>query len=292
MAKDDLGNDIPKEGRRLRTLNPLNIVSPFIMTDRIGSTNYFETSFEITACEQYIHKKRAEGLKGFGMLHVLLAAYIRTISQLPGINRYIRGQRIWARNGIEIIMAVKKELDLNAEETMTKVSFNPAATAEEVFKAHYAEMNRNKEYGAKSSFDDTARILSKIPNVILKFVIWFLKLLDYFNLLPRKLTYLSSFHGSMVITAMGSLGVPPIYHHLYDFGNVPVFMAYGAKRKENVLEKDGSVAQRKYIDVKVCTDERICDGHYYATAFKTLNYYMKNPELLDQPPEKVVKDID
>lgn len=292
MAKDDLGNVIGKEGRRIKTVLPLNVVSPFIMTTRTGSQNSFEMSFDTAACDKYVLKKRAEGLKGFGLMHCIIAAYVRTVSQLPGINRYIRGQRIWARNGIEVVMAVKKELDLNAMETMTKVTIDPSATAEDVFRIHYKEIQRNKEEDTDSSFDDTAAFLAKLPNVFLKFAIWFLKLLDYFNLLPRKLTYLSCFHGSLVITALGSLGIAPIYHHLYDFGNVPVFIAFGAKRRVYELKKDGSTELHKYVDIKINTDERICDGHYMATAFKLFSHYLKNPEELDVPPEKVVQDID
>ncbi|NLT39399.1 MAG: hypothetical protein GXX89_02920 [Clostridiales bacterium] len=292
MARDDYGNPIPKEGRRIKTLLPVNIVSPFIMKTRIGATNYFETSIEISACEDLIRKKRMEGLKGFGMLHVILAAYVRTVSQLPGINRFIRGQRVYARNSIELIMMVKKDMKLDAQETSAKVQIKPDATVDDVYNVLNNEIIRNKDQGDQSSFDATARLLSKIPRLILKFIIWFLGALDYFGLLPRKLVYTSCFHGSMFITALGSLGIPPIYHHLYDFGNVPVFIAYGAKRKENVLQKDGTVLQQKFIDMKICTDERICDGHYMATAFKMLSSLLKNPHQLESPPDKVVKDID
>jgi len=40
-----------------------------------------------------------------------------------------------------------------------------------------------------------------------------LKLLDYFGLAPYSLIKVSPFHGSMFITSLGSLGIPPIYHH-------------------------------------------------------------------------------
>jgi hypothetical protein len=131
-----------------------------------------------------------------------------------------------------------------------------------------------------------------IPSVLLKFVIWLLKLLDYFGLLPNFLLRISPFHGSMFITSMGSLGIPPIYHHLYDFGNLPVFISFGAKRRVNEVQSDGSVGRKKYIDFTVVTDERICDGFYYATALKYIKRLMMHPEQLDVPPEKVVRDID
>ena len=90
---------------------------------------------------------------------------------------------------------------------------------------------------------------------------------------------------------MASLGIPPIFHHLYNFGNVPVFIAFSAVRKENEVEKDGSVKRVRYLDLNISTDERICDGHYYSIAFHELRRNLKNPELLDNPPEKIVEDI-
>ena len=112
-----------------------------------------------------------------------------------------------------------------------------------------------------------------------------------FGLLPLWLVELSPFHGSLFFTSMGSLGIPPIYHHLYDFGNLPVFCAFGCKRRANEVEADGTVVQKKYIDYTFNTDERICDGFYYSTAFKFLKYYLKNPAALELPPEKVEEDI-
>ena len=90
---------------------------------------------------------------------------------------------------------------------------------------------------------------------------------------------------------MGSLGIPPIYHHLYDFGNIPVFCAFGAKYTVNELKLDGTVSPHKYIDYKFTTDERICDGHYFAAALKLFKSILKNPECLDTPPETVFEDI-
>jgi hypothetical protein len=42
----------------------------------------------------------------------------------------------------------------------------------------------------------------------------------------------------------------------------------------------------------VVTDERICDGHYYASAFKYLMRLFQHPERLERPPERVVEDVD
>lgn len=280
-----------REGRKLKTLPPMNMVSPFIMVNRVGSSNYFSDRIEITAADEYIKKKRAEGLKGFGMLHLFLAAYVRTVSQRPGINRFIRGQRAYARNNIEIDMTIKKELKLDAPETCIKAEYSPGDTADDIYRIFTKLVDDYKNTDDESNFDATAKVLRYIPAFFLKFVIFLFKFLDYFGLLPRALTKVSPFHGSMFITSMGSLGIPPIYHHLYDFGNLPVFVSYGKKYEENSIDSDGTVVKHKYVDFTVVTDERICDGHYYASAFKYLMGIMKNPSVLDTPPEKIVEDI-
>ena len=71
------------------------------------------------------------------------------------------------------------------------------------------------------------------------------------------------------------------------FKYVPIFCSYSAKRVENVLNKDGSVEQRKFIDLKLVLDERICDGHYYSSGLKKINEYLKHPERMEQPVEPV-----
>jgi hypothetical protein len=280
------------DGRRLRTLPPMSMVSPYIMVNRNGSSNLIRDSVEITELEGYIRKKRKEGLSGFGMQHIFVAAYVRAVSQYPGINRFLAGQKVYAREGVEISMTIKKEMSVDSPDTLIDLMYEPSATADEVYRQFNDAVEQVKNSPLDSSFDKTAGVISMIPSVLLKFVIWLLKLLDYFGLLPNFLLRISPFHGSMFITSMGSLGIPPIYHHLYDFGNLPVFISFGAKRRVNEVQSDGSVGRKKYIDFTVVTDERICDGFYYATALKYIKRLMMHPEQLDVPPEKVVRDID
>ena len=120
----------------------------------------------------------------------------------------------------------------------------------------------------------------------------FLKFLDYNGWLPKFLTDLSPFHGTLVITSMASLGIPSIYHHLYNFGNVPVFISFSAIRKENEIDKEGNVNKVRYLDLNFSTDERICDGHYYSVAFREIKRNLLHPEFLETPPETVVEDIE
>ena len=216
------------------------------------------------------------------------------MAKFPQLTRFISGQQVYSRgDDIQNWMVITKEMSVDSPDTSIKVHLNPRDTAEDVYhklNAAVEKVKATKELD--SNLDSLIMTLNLIPSVVLKFLVWLLKLLDYFGLLPMWLMVLSPFHGSLFFTSMGSLGIPPIYHHLYDFGNLPCFGAFGMKRRALEVQEDGSVVQRKYIDVKFVLDERICDGYYYATFFKHYRRLLAHPEVLDNPPEEVVADID
>ena len=282
---------LTKEGRRIKGKVPMDHISPFIMSSRTGAANSFHATADISKCEELIREKRAEGMSGLGMMHLFIATYVRVISQLPGINRYIRGQRIFARNGIQVCMVIKKELKLNAPETVIKIFPSPDDTLDDIYNSLAKEIATNKQEGDNNSMDFFARLLVKMPRLFLKSTVGVLKTLDYFGLLPRALINLSPFHGSMFITNLGSLGIPPVVHHLYSFGNLPMFIAMGAKRTEYVLNSKGEVEKRRVIDFTFTCDDRICDGHYYASAFKLFKKTLENPYQLFEQPKAVIEDI-
>ena len=281
------------DGRKIRTEPPMNQVSPYIMVTRNTSANYFTEAFEITNAERYIRKKRREGLTNFGIMHVMLATYCRAVARYPKINRFIGGQKIYQRgDDIQFCLTIKKEMTAESPETVIKVHLSPKDTAEDVYRKINAEVDKAKNTPLDSGMDNTAALLTMIPGLVLKFVVWLLKCLDYFGLLPKFLLEVSPFHGSVFFTSMGSLGIPPIYHHLYDFGNLPVFGSFGCKRRSLEVQEDGTIVQRKYVDLKVTMDERICDGFYYAAFFKHFKRILLRPDQLDLPPEEVLSDID
>ena len=281
-----------RDGRRLRTLPAYNRMTPFIMKSKSDASNYFSDTIEITEAERYLRVKRLHGYPGMGLLHLFIAAYVRVISQYPGVNRFVSGQRIFARNEIEYVMTIKKEMKTNAEETSIKVTLDPRDTINDVYRKLNAEMLKVKEAGEDTETDDVAATLMKLPRLILKFVVFFLEFLDYFGKIPSVIIDASPFHGSVIITDIGSIGLPVIYHHLYNFGNMPVFISFGVKKRTFEPRKDGGVAERKYLDYKIVMDERICDGFYYSQAFKLFKSLLRKPYVLDQPPQTVVEDID
>jgi hypothetical protein len=279
------------DGRLIRSFPAYNKFAPFIMRQRSDSTNYFNDSLEVTEIDRWLREKRAEGYKGMGLLHLFLAAYVRTVAQRPALNRFVSGQRIYGRHSIEIVMTVKRALSDESDETSIKVKLLPSDTIFDIYRKINEKIDEVKASGEANGTDKFAEAGARFPRLIINALVSFLRFLDYFGWLPQSLLDISPFHGSMIITDLGSIGIPPVHHHIYNFGNLPVFVAFGAKRRCVELDATGHPVERKYVDYNVSTDERICDGFYLAGCFKYLKYYMRNPRLLEAPPEKVVQDV-
>ena len=279
------------DGRRLRSLNGFYNFIPFIMPARNDALNYYEESFEITNADRWFIKQRVAGYKGMGMLHLLIAAYVRACAYLPGLNRFCVGKRIYAREDIEVVMAVKRNLSIGSSETTIKVVFKPTDTIYDVYNRMNAAIDEIKNSDEENGTEEFANKFAALPRFVISFAIWLLRVADYFGLLPKKLLDVSPFHGSMIITDLGSLGIGPIYHHIYNFGTLPVFVSFGAKRHVHELDRHGNVVDRKYVDCKFVLDERTVDGHYYASVFKIINRIIQDPSVLEVPPAKVNEDI-
>lgn len=279
------------DGRRIRTAPAMEQITAYFMPNRNGANNMFEESVEITELERYVRRKRREGLPNFGMSHVIMAAYVRTVAKYPALNRFIAGQKIYSRGeDIALCMTVKKEMRADAPDSVIKVHLHPADTAADVYRKFHAQVEIAKDEMENTTADNTANYFMMIPSLVLKFVMWLLKTLDYFGLVPAFLLEVSPFHGSVYFTSMGSLGIKPVYHHLYDFGTVPAFCAFGRKRRAEEI-KDGEIVERKYVDLKFNLDERICDGFYYAGVIKYFLRLLTRPDVLDEIPETIEQDI-
>ena len=278
-----------KDGKELKKVDALFRVIPNIMMERDDSQVFFNQDVPITALNEYIEKKAAEGIK-VTLLDVIFAGIVRTIAQRPKLNRFAINGRVYARNDITICMTIKKSLTDDGEETNLKVYFDGTENLFEVRDKLQKEIADNKVVEAENGTDKIVKILSNMPTGLLKFAVKVLKFLDKRGHLPKSLIHVSPFHTSAFVTNVGSLGIDSIYHHLYNFGTTSMFFAIGKKKKSYVFE-DEEMKEERCINLAFVGDERICDGYYYAYSFRTLVKYLRNPELLETgAPERMIDD--
>ena len=280
------------DGRRLKTLSPFYQITPFIMRSRVDAQDYYEDKIYIAKAENWLRSLRERGHTDIGFLQLFIAVMVRAFSQKPRLNRFVAGQRIFARNAIQITLAIKKQLHEDGLETTLKLEFEPTATIFDIAHKLNAEVEANKQTASSNNTDTTAKLFMLLPRFLLRGALATLRCLDYYGLMPKSIHRASPFHTSAFVTDLGSLGIGPIYHHIYDFGTTSLFLAFGKKERELYIAEDGSLQNRKFIPIKVVNDERICDGHYYAAAFKYIRQLFQNPEILEIPPEQVFADVE
>lgn len=290
MPKRKLGDRY--DGYRIRKLDPIFQLIPAIMRTRVDSQVYFDYKLDVTELEKFIREHRKTDIPDLRMLHIFMAAMVRLMAQYPRLNRFISGKKIYARNCYSISIACKRSLSIDDEETTITPHFEPEDTLADVA---YKLENAIKEdvYNSRDAGNNTdvvARCLGAVPTFIKAGVVDLMRNLDKIGLMPKVIHRASPFHASMFITDLGSCGIGPVYHHLYEFGTCSVFVSMGKKESEYYVGASGEVKLRRYINVKVVADERICDGFYYASAMKTFTRLLRHPEKLLTPPEEIIMD--
>lgn len=280
------------DGRILRNLDPYDKALCYVMPRRSDAHVYFTEEVDCKYFDEYIEKKKAEG-RDITYLHIFTAAIVRAHAQYPALNRFVMNGRIFARNELTVSMAIKKRLRTSATSTTVKLPFTGHESILEIADAIDGSISEVKAPGSENSTDRLAARIMNAPPIFIKLMVWAIKLLDRWNMLPRAIIDASPFHTSVFITYLKSVGINGIYHHIYDFGTTGMFLGVGKEIFRPVLDEDtGEIRPGKVIELKVVADERFCDGMYHARAMRQVRKYLKNPALLEERLETVERDID
>lgn len=270
------------DGKRLKNVDPMYAVAAYIMDKRIDSMNMITIDIPVEPIQNYLNEKRKNGVN-ISHMDVILAAYLRTLSEYPELNRFVVNKKIYQRNEIAVGMVVLQTGKLDG--TMSKMFFNPDDTIFNVNDTINCYVEENRDAPENNGTEKMIKILLSVPGV-LPLGVAFFKWLDKHGLLPKSIIDMSPFHMSLGITNLASIRTNHIYHHCYEFGTTSMFLAMGNTR-EVPRRKGGEIIFEKCMPIGVTMDERICSGSHFAVAFRRMKQYLKNPELLETPPQKI-----
>ncbi len=276
------------DGKRLRNVDPIYTIVPHIMTERHDAMNMITLDLPLEPMQKYIRKKAEEGVKISHMM-VILAAYVRVLSEFPALNRFIANRKAYKHKDITVSMVVLKT-GSRSDETMSKIYLEPTDTIFDVKEKVGQYIDDNRKYDNDNSTDKIVKALLSIPG-LLRGAVSILRWADRHGLLPNAIVKASPFHASLLITNLASIRTNHIYHHVYDFGTTSISMALGNMREVPRRTIDGTIVHDRCIPVGMVMDERIASGSYFALAFRAFKRYIAHPEMLETPPEKVVEDI-
>lgn len=274
------------DGKRLRNTDPMYTVAAHVMNKRVDSMNMVTLNIPYDPIQEYLNEKRKQGI-AISHLGVIIAAYLRTAAEFPLLNRFIMNCKPYARNEFAVAMVVLKSGEMD-NGTMSKMYFNMSDTIFDVNNEINEYVSENRNVPEKNGTEKMIKILLGAPGV-LRVGVGLFKFMDKHALLPKKVIDMSPFHNSLCISNLASIRTNHIYHHCYEFGTTSVFITLGNLR-EVPKRKNGEIVFERCMPLGVVMDERICSGSYFAIAFRKISKYLKNPALLELPPEVINED--
>lgn len=269
-----------KDGIRVKDADPMYTIVPYIMNKRYDAMNMITLDIPVAPMKHYIQECRSKD-KYVSHLGLLIAAYVRTVAKFPLLNRFIANKKIYDRKYFDVAMVVLKNGDADSEGTMSKIRFELEDDVFTVQKKIDDYIISNREAVNKNSTDKLIKLLLKLPGLA-NFGVGLFKVLDRYGLLPSKIIDASPFHTSLTVSNLASIKTNHIYHHTYQFGTTSVIITLGNMREVPFREKDQIVFKR-CLPLGVVMDERICSGHYFASAFQSIKKFLSNPSLLEGP---------
>ena len=245
------------DGVLVPAVHPYRRLMPYVMVNRNESIALFDSYADAEALLQYID--RAGGKFDVDIAHCLVGAALIGLAENPKMNRFSTGRRLYQRRGTSVTFSMKrKQLDTEAKLATVKMDGVPGESfrglCDRINAKVGVERSETKTYADKE-FD----LVTAMPRPLLRLAVRLLKTLDYFNVLPASFIRNDGLYTSMFIANLGSLGMGAGFHHLYEWGNCPLFMMAG-QVEERAVVRDGEVTVRKLLPIRWSYDERIDDG--------------------------------
>ena len=276
------------DGRRVKNIDPIVRMTPYLMPMHCDAQVFLQHRADYELMARYIAKKGAEGER-ITFMQIIIAAFVRTVSQHPEINRYIMNKQFYSRNNCTVSFTMLKDMtDPDKGETSVKIKYDLTDTIFDVRDRMNKAIEGSRGEENMNFVDKLVRLLFAIPGLPTALV-GLVRLLDCYGLCPGALLDELPFHTSMFITNNASIGLHHVNHHIYNFGSTSLFFGMGTVERVAVVEK-GVTRMKRFLPIGITADERVCSGAHYAQFFGTMRYYLDHPEELEIPPESVKFD--
>jgi hypothetical protein len=264
------------DGVWVKNLSPTRAIVPFLMQKKAESTVYFDQRIVVDQTLLFLKKLEEQTGRKVRLFHLILYFVGQALHLRPRLNRFVSGYRIYQRNGIYLSFSAKKEKSDSGELYVVKRKFDPSLSFFEFVESVERGIQEGKGKEPRSIDKEVAFFL-KLPWFLLYPLVKLVFLLDWFGLLPNFFIKDDPFFSSIFIANLGSIGMKPGYHHLYEYGNIPLFMVIGEIEEELYRDPNGNIATRKVLPIRYTFDERIEDGLYCLGSLNLFRDWLSNP---------------
>jgi chloramphenicol O-acetyltransferase len=274
------------DGKRISDIDPIVQITPYLMPMRCDAMVFLEHKLDYEKLTRYISRKAAEGEK-ITYLQIIMASYVRAVSQHPEVNRFIFNKQYYSRKCCAASYTILKEYqNTDSNETTVRIEYDLTDTIFDVRDRMTAAQEAARAEVGNTAVEKIAKVVLGIPGLT-SLIVWLYRLLDRYGLAPSAVAKELPFYCGAFMTNNASIGLHHVWHHIYNFGNVSLFMGMGSVLKEATVEPDGRVRMKRWLPIGITADERVCSGAHYAAFFADVRKYFDHPELLEVPPETV-----
>ena len=274
-----------RDGRWVRDVTGLQCVMANLMPNRTDSEVCLSDKFDVTELVKYLDAKNASHPEyKTTLFHCILVAVARMVRERPFLNRFIQGRRTYERDEITLSFVAKRRFADGADEALMVLNAKDEDTLDTVSRRIVGDIRETrKSEHSTGGIDGAVDAFAKIPRLLLMFAIRVIRWLDFWGLVPRALTDGDPNYTTVLLSNLGSIKCPAVYHHLNNYGTNSIMVTIGTLHKEEIIMEDGSKQVRDVVDFCATLDERIADGFYFARSLKLIRHIFAHPEMLDQP---------
>lgn len=258
------------DATRVRELSTVRRFMPFVSPHRNASVVYFDQEVDVEAALQQLeaHNQTTGAERHVTLFHLVLVALTRVLDERPRLNRFVAGDRLWQRDGIWISFSAKQRFEDDASILTVKLRIDPSESAD-TLAARIHEVLGARRAGAADTSEREMRWALRMPSVGVRLALRALRTLDGLGLLPAAMIREDPLFASAFVANLGSVGLDAGYHHLWEYGNIPIFCVVGRIRSGH--------DQRRRVHLKFTYDERVEDGFYCARSLDRLRAMLEDP---------------
>ena len=262
-------------------VHPLRRIMPFLLPTKNGAFVLFEQHVNVAPAKEFLADVNAgrQPERAVTLFHLVLRAIGKALAEYPRLNRFVAGSRIYDRRGIWLSFSAKQRLERDAPIFTAKIKFEPTEPLDALVERIRAALGEGRS-GRETAVEREVNTFLRLPAPALRLGVRVVRRLDAWGVLPARFVDPDPLYASAFVANLGSVGLEAAYHHLFEYGTIPIFVTLGRVHRAPVVLADGSVGSRETFTLRYTYDERVEDGFYAARALERLQACLEEPAQL------------
>lgn len=249
------------DGDYVKDLSRIRRMIPYVMDKRNESIVFYDQKVNVEKLDLFLENFEKKTGRKITYMPLIVWAVVQVMKERPRLNRFVAGRRIYQRRGLWITFSAKKGKTDKHPLVTVKRKFDPESSFSEIL-AIVDEAVGESRSDKETYTDKEMKALLKLPVFLLGTLIRLQKWLDNWGLLPGSFYQTDPLYSSVFLANLGSINVDSAYHHLYEYGSIPLFMVFGKANDEVVVGENRQPVVRRLMTVRYNFDERVEDALY------------------------------